>query len=403
MTKILVIEDEKLVRENIIDLLAAEDFDTIAAANGRIGVELAVSEIPDLILCDLMMPEIDGFGVLTTLREEPVTATIPFIFLTAKSARSDFRQGMDLGADDYLTKPFTRTELLNAITSRLAKQATFTKQVSTKLEVQTFSPKAQMMEMYLRRTIEQGDFQQFLVYYQPIVSLLTGKIAGFEALVRWQHPIRGLILPAEFIPVAEETGLINAINTWVLQSACQQLHLWQHHPAIPETLTISVNLSARLFSQPNLIAQIDEILYETKVNPENLELEITESVIMENSQAVKTILNQLQERRIKLIMDDFGTGYSSLSYLHSFPLNALKIDKSFVKRMQENQEDMGLVPAMIGIADSMGMRAIAEGVETTEQLAQLRSLNCEFAQGFLFSRPIEQQSVLNLLTAAPQW
>ncbi|BAY65428.1 response regulator receiver modulated diguanylate cyclase/phosphodiesterase [Calothrix brevissima NIES-22] len=256
------------------------------------------------------------------------------------------------------------------------------------------------IENDLRRAVAR---QEFIVYYQPIVSLLTGKIAGFEALVRWQHPIRGLILPAEFIPVAEETGLITSINTWVLQSACQQLRLWQHHPAIPDSLTISVNLSARLFSQPNLMAQIDEILYETQVNPENLELEITETVIMENSHAVKTILQQLKERRIKLVMDDFGTGYSSLSYLHSFPLNALKIDKSFVKRMQENQDDMGLVPAMINIADSMGMRAIAEGVETTEQLAQLRSLNCEFAQGFLFSKPIEQQSVLNLLTTAPQW
>jgi diguanylate cyclase (GGDEF)-like protein len=256
------------------------------------------------------------------------------------------------------------------------------------------------IENDLRRAVAR---QEFIVYYQPIVSLLTGKIAGFEALVRWQHPIRGLILPSEFIPVAEETGLINSINTWVLQSACQQLRLWQHHPAIPENLTISVNLSARLFSQPNLIAQIDEILYETQVNPENLELEITESVIMENSHAVKTILQQLQERKIKLVMDDFGTGYSSLSYLHSFPMNALKIDKSFVKRMQENQDDMGLVPAMIGIADSMGMRAIAEGVETTAQLAQLRSLNCEFAQGFLFSRPITHQSVVNLLTTSPRW
>ncbi|MBD2339223.1 EAL domain-containing protein [Calothrix sp. FACHB-156] len=256
------------------------------------------------------------------------------------------------------------------------------------------------LENDLRRAVAR---QEFIVYYQPIVSLYTGKIAGFEALVRWKHPIRGLIPPSDFIPVAEETGLINDINTWVLQSACQQLHLWENHPEITQPITMSVNLSARLFSQPNLIAQIDEILYETKVNPENLELEITESVIMENVHAVKTILQQLQERRIKLVMDDFGTGYSSLSYLHSFPLSALKIDKSFVKRMQENQEDMGLVPAMIGIADSMGMRTIAEGVETTEQLAQLRSLNCEFAQGFLFSQPIEQQSVIHLLTKAPQW
>ncbi|MEH1970707.1 two-component system response regulator [Nostoc sp.] len=256
------------------------------------------------------------------------------------------------------------------------------------------------LENDLRRAVER---QEFLVYYQPIVCLTTGKISGFEALVRWQHPTRGLVSPIEFIPVAEETGLINAINTWVLQSACHQLNIWQHHPVTPEPLTISVNLSARLFLQPNLVEQIDRIIYENKINPAYLELEITESVIMENTNAIKIILQQLKQRKIKLIMDDFGTGYSSLSYLHSFPLNALKIDKSFVKRMQENKENMGLVPAMIGIANSMGMSAIAEGVETQEQLAQLRSLNCNFAQGYLFSQPIEQQLVLKLLAAAPQW
>ncbi|MEH1938368.1 MAG: EAL domain-containing protein [Nostoc sp.] len=256
------------------------------------------------------------------------------------------------------------------------------------------------LENDLRRAVER---QEFLVYYQPIVSLATGRISGFEALVRWQHPIRGLVSPTEFIPVAEETGLINAINTWVLQSACHQLSIWQHHPVTPEPLTMSVNLSARLFSQINLVEQIDRIIYENKINPAYLELEITESVLMENTNAIKIILQQLKQRKIKLIMDDFGTGYSSLSYLHIFPLNALKIDKSFVKRMQENKENMGLVPAMIGIANSMGMSAIAEGVETQEQLAQLRSLNCNFAQGYLFSKPIEQQLVLKLLAAAPQW
>jgi diguanylate cyclase (GGDEF)-like protein len=256
------------------------------------------------------------------------------------------------------------------------------------------------LENDLRRAVER---QEFLVYYQPIVSLITGRISGFEALVRWQHPIRGLVSPTEFIPVAEETGLINAINTWVLQSACHQLSIWQHHPVTPEPLTMSVNLSARLFLQPNLLEQIDRIIYENKINPAYLELEITESVIMENTDAIKIILQQLKQRKIKLIMDDFGTGYSSLSYLHSFPLNAIKIDKSFVKRMQDNKENMGLVPAMIGIANSMGMSAIAEGVETQEQLAQLRSFNCDFAQGYLFSKPIEQQLVLKLLAASPQW
>ncbi|MBH8572143.1 EAL domain-containing protein [Nostocaceae cyanobacterium CENA369] len=256
------------------------------------------------------------------------------------------------------------------------------------------------LENDLRRAV---DRQEFLVYYQPIISLATGRISGFEALVRWQHPIRGLISPIEFIPVAEETGLINPINIWVLQSACRQLSIWQHHPATSDNLTISVNLSARLFYQANLTAQIDQILHDTQVNPACLELEITESVIMENTHVVKTIFQELKARKIKLIMDDFGTGYSSLSYLHSFPLNALKIDKSFVKRMQDNQENMGLVPAMISIAESMGMAVIAEGVETKQQLKQLRSLKCDFAQGYLFSKPLEQKLVLDLIASVPQW
>ncbi len=256
------------------------------------------------------------------------------------------------------------------------------------------------LENDLRRAVKQ---QEFIVYYQPIISLNTGTINGFEALIRWQHPLKGLILPTEFIPVAEETGLINAIDTWVLKTACNQLHIWQNHPAVSKTLYISVNLSAKLFLQPNLLAQIDQIIYETKVNPAFLELEITESVFMENNVDVKTTLQELKERKIKLTMDDFGTGYSSLSYLHNFPLNTLKIDKSFLNLMQDNHENMGLVPAMISIAHSMGMKAIAEGVETSEQLSQIRDLNCNFAQGNLFSTPMEPQLILDFMLAAPRW
>ena len=240
------------------------------------------------------------------------------------------------------------------------------------------------LENDLRRAVKK---QELIVYYQPIVSLKTGLIIGFEALVRWQHPGKGLILPTEFIPIAEETGLINTIDTWVLKTACNQLRVWHNHPAVPKPLYISVNLSAKLFLQPNFLSQIDQIISETKVNPAFLELEITESVIMENSVDVKTTLQELKQRNIKLTMDDFGTGYSSLSYLHNFPLSTLKIDKSFLNLMQNNHENMGLVPAMIGIAHSMGMKAIAEGVETSDQLSQIRYLNCNFAQGNLFSRP----------------
>ncbi|MBD2249823.1 GGDEF/EAL domain-containing response regulator [Nostoc parmelioides] len=260
--------------------------------------------------------------------------------------------------------------------------------------------KALEKENDLRRSVEK---QEFVIYYQPIISLTTGKISGFEALVRWQHPTHGLIAPIEFIPVAEETGLINIINMWVLQSACQQLRIWQSHPATPKNLSISVNLSAKLFLQTNFITQIDQIIKDTQIDPSSLELEITETVIMENNNEIKVILQQLKERKIKLIMDDFGTGYSSLSYLHIFPFNAIKIDKSFVNRMLDNQENMGLVPAMISIATSMGMSAIAEGVETKEQLEQLKSLKCDFAQGYLFSRPIAQNLVMDFITSATEW
>lgn len=256
------------------------------------------------------------------------------------------------------------------------------------------------LENDLRRAVEK---QELIVYYQPIISLNTGKIIGFEALVRWQHPLKGLILPTEFIPVAEETGLIHTIDTWVLKTACNQLRIWQNHPVVPKPLHISVNLSAKVFLQPNFLTQIDQIIYETKINPAFLDLEITESVIMENNVDVKTTLQELKQRNIRLTMDDFGTGYSSLSYLHNFPLNTLKIDKSFLSLMQENHENMGLVPAMIGIAHSMGMKAIAEGVETSEQLSQIRDLNCNFAQGNLFSIPMEPKLMLDLMLSTPQW
>jgi diguanylate cyclase (GGDEF)-like protein len=256
------------------------------------------------------------------------------------------------------------------------------------------------LENDLRRAVER---QEFIIYYQPLVSLATGRINGFEALVRWQHPKHGLILPTEFIPASEEMGLIYPLTAWILKSVCKQLRIWESSPVRSESLTISINLSARLFSNPNFLSEIDAVINESQVNPANIELEITESVIMENSEAVRNVLYQLKQRQFRLVIDDFGTGYSSLSYLHSFPLNAIKIDKSFVRRMQDNKENMGLVPAMIGIAHSMGMKAIAEGIETPEQLIQLRSLNCDLGQGYLFSPAIEPDRVLGLLAANPQW
>jgi EAL domain-containing protein (putative c-di-GMP-specific phosphodiesterase class I) len=255
------------------------------------------------------------------------------------------------------------------------------------------------LETDLRRAIQQ---QEFVVHYQPIVALHNHQLMGFEALVRWQHPQQGLLSPAIFIPVAEETGLITQIGYWVLREACQQFYHWQER--MPNlALSISVNLSARQVAQPDLVEQIDQILADTQVNPQALKLEITESVIMENPQFASVMFQELRERQIQLSIDDFGTGYSSLSYLHSFPLNILKIDRSFVQRMAGDLEGGGLVPLIINIAHSLGLIVVAEGIETTEQLAQLKVLNCDFGQGYLFSKPLTAQQATELLAATPPW
>jgi diguanylate cyclase (GGDEF)-like protein len=256
------------------------------------------------------------------------------------------------------------------------------------------------LETDLRKAVNQQEFQ---VYYQPIVALNTGRIAGFEALVRWNHPHRGFISPLDFIPIAEETGLITQIDTWVMGEACQQLRIWQEQKLTQEPLTVSVNLSGRQFSQSNLIEQIDEIFQKTQLSPQSLKLEITESVLINSSQSAMAIIRELKKRQIQLSLDDFGTGYSSLSYLHCFPINTLKIDKSFVNRMEGSQENMGLVPAIMSMAHTMGINVIAEGIETPEQLAQLRALNCDFGQGYLFSRPVESKLASELIMADPQW
>ncbi len=256
------------------------------------------------------------------------------------------------------------------------------------------------LENDLQRAIER---REFVVHYQPIVCLTTGKITGLEALARWQHPTRGLVFPNDFIPVAEETGLITAININVLHQACTYLQQLHQYDSTYKHITMNVNLSVRLLAQPKLFARIDGILQETQLPSTSLKFEITESALLDDTESAMIILQQFQERRIQLVIDDFGTGYSSLSYLHKFPLSDIKIDQSFVRRMHTHQENQGLVPAMIGIAHSMGMSAIAEGVETDLQLAQLKSLKCDFAQGYLFSEPLPSQSLLDLIHSHPQW
>jgi diguanylate cyclase (GGDEF)-like protein len=250
------------------------------------------------------------------------------------------------------------------------------------------------MESDLRRAIERNEF---VLHYQPIVALETGTISGFEALIRWQHPERGFVPPDDFIPIAEETGLIIPIGQWVLEEACRQIHEWQEQFTQYPPLQISVNLSSKQFVNSNLIDQIRRVLRETNVEPQSLKLEITESVVMENFDMAIEMLNQLRTLGIELSIDDFGTGYSSLSYLHRFPISTLKIDRSFVSRMSDNNENAEIVRTIMMLARSLKMDVVAEGVETIDQLTQLAMLECEYGQGYYFSKPLKIADAAKLL------
>jgi diguanylate cyclase (GGDEF)-like protein len=566
MTKILVIEDEQPVRENILDLLDAEGFDAIGAENGRIGVQLALQSVPDLVICDVMMPEVDGYGVLNALRQDPITATIPFIFLTAKAAKADLRQGMNLGADDYLTKPFTIAELLGAIATRLQKQATLQERYGIALnqakeqldylinydnltslpnrrllqkrlhevlaepncnkevvpiiclgldrfnrinenmgfafgdfvlcavaerlkncvskkdtlarfsgdkfafilvninqkqdaanfaqvilnsisqpfivngyeifltasigialypddsddidslikqadeamyeakrqggnsyqlytkKINVVSTDPLTLEADLRRGLERGEFK---VYYQPQVDLRTGEIIGAEALIRWHHPERGLVSPAEFIPLAEENGLIVTMEEWVLATACVQTKIWQN--AGFSSLKVAVNLSGYQFNQPNLNKKINEILRKTGFNPEFLELELTESLLVKDPEATIAIFRELKALGIQISIDDFGTGYSSLGYLQQFCFDSLKIDQCFVRNITNDAKNAAITKALIQMAHALNLKVVAEGVETEGERAFLCEHRCDVMQGYLFSRPVPTEEFEKLL------
>jgi diguanylate cyclase (GGDEF)-like protein len=244
------------------------------------------------------------------------------------------------------------------------------------------------------------NLQQFYLNYQPIVSFVTGQIVGFEALVRWRHPSRGLVPPSEFIPTAEKTGLIVALGEWVLSEAVACLSKWQLQFPDYLPLNMSVNLSGVQLFAPNLLPLLDSLLRLHNLKGEFLKLEITESVLMENAEEAAGVLELLKARQIKVCLDDFGTGYSNLSYLQLLPIDTLKIDRSFVCCLEEGGKNVTLLEAILNLASSLELEAIAEGVETQDQLIILRSLGCNSYQGYFFSQPLEEEGAVAMLSAA---
>lgn len=557
--KILVIEDTESLREDILEIIECLNFEAIGAENGMIGVQLAEEHLPDLIICDVMMPKLDGYGVFKNLKNNQKTARIPFIFLTAKADKKDIRQGMNLGADDYLTKPFSIDDLQDAIQARLDKKAEIEDHLNQRAlcdtltnlpnriffnqELQTAIVNAEekkqliavllinidkfqlininqgqaigdlllqkvadrlkdcfnhnndmqlgrfggdefslilldikdkqypskiaekilqeLTEVYiineqeLRINVSMGislypqdskehdliinhaqtalkfvkqqggsnykfyqaemdqelaeineivkDLQiaieqkQLFLHYQPQVHLVTGKIIGAEALIRWLHPEKGMISPAKFIPIAEEIGLIIPIGELVMRLACKQAKFWETYD---NNLRMAVNLSALQFKQHDLIDKITDILQENDLEPSKLELEITETSAMENVKLTAEKLHQLKAKGFHLSIDDFGTGHCSLNYLSTFPVHTLKVDRSFINQINTgNERDNAITTMIINMAKTLKLEVVAEGVETLEQVEFLKKSHCDIMQGYLFSPPVSAEKFEQLLIA----
>jgi|GEM_PF-754262 len=569
-TRIVIAEDEADIRQNLKRMLGLEGYEVWAGQNGAEALALVREHTPDLVVSDVMMPGMTGHDLIRAMRADAALSHIPVILLTARADRQDVREGMNLGADDYLTKPFQRGELLDSIASRLEKSAA--QQLATKrllaqnlhvvhhdsvtdlpnrkhllLRLHTQSQASveadappvllgvgldNMAEMaqvlstgalnscvalmaqrlaalvrspavsgawgqgVLARTAEDrfvvlferprsdqrtdellhwlvsefarplgvGQEQHFpkvslgqlaldqpgfaaesllarldmvladarqqagvkvsaqslqstpslasafrlhndmhralereelRVLYQPQVHAQTHRLVGFETLMRWQHRDMGLISPVHFIPMAEDNGQIVPLGRWILELACQQAARWLSAGTLPaDSVRVAVNLSMRQFCDPGIVSHVAQALATSGLKPDCLELEITEGTAMLDLQHTLSLLNQLKALGVRLAIDDFGTGYSSLAYLKRFPLDVLKIDQSFVRNICTDSEDRAIANAVIGLAHSLGMSVIAEGVEHPSQRDLLAELGCDECQGYLFGKPMAASDVL---------
>jgi diguanylate cyclase len=560
---ILIVDDEIVSRYTVEILLESEGYNLVFAETGEEALKKAIELIPDLMLLDVMMPGMDGFEVCQQLRANPRLAELPVVMVTALDDRESRLQGIEAGADDFMSKPFDRAELrarvrtitrLNRyrrlveteeqlaylanydvltglpnrtllleriqqavghangthqgivilfidldgfqmindslghelgdnvlkeiaqrLSAELSKNTTIARlggdefvvmqEVTDPLKTGSYIAQclleklskpiyldhhdivitssigisvypndgeeailllknantamsrtkshgknnyqfftAEMNTAALERLILENQLRKVLinnelkVYYQPLIELCSGRIVGVEALLRWQHPTQGLLAPTKFIPIAEEMGLISQIGEWVLRTACYQTQAWSKQGFV---LQVSVNVSGKQFQQPNLFEIIENVLHETELSPTQLELELTESILMQEGKGSEdqcfAILSHLQDLGVHIAIDDFGTGYSSFSYLKRFPLNTLKIDRSFIKDICHNSDDAAITSAIIAMAHGLQLGVVAEGVENSAQVAFLHLRHCEIGQGFLFSRPQPAEQITQLL------
>jgi EAL domain-containing protein (putative c-di-GMP-specific phosphodiesterase class I) len=363
-------------------------FDLVIAKNGPVIV-------PDILKCpsrEALMPRLKLLG-MTSFASAPVRSFDEKILGTLTLLWSKPCQEMSPDAIRALES------MANLVSSqlelrRLRKTLTGTRHMPRLPRTGSTANKNWPRAVDLRRALDQGQFE---FYYQPEVDLATRKIVGVEALIRWNHPERGLISPMDFIPVAEENGLILPIGDWGLAEACNQIQKWCNEDPRHVSLRVGVNLSARQFSREGLADHVDALLGQFGISSRQLGLEMTESSLIQDLNPALGVLGSLRRLGVSLLMDDFGTGYSSLNHLHSFPFDVLKIDCSFVQRMTEGDQPRQIVRTIIELARVLGMNVVAEGIETVEQYRMLREMKCRFGQGYLFARPLNAEDMTRLL------
>jgi len=404
---ILVVDDTRYNLQILSTMLVNQGYAVLEATNGIEAIELAKNYIPNLILLDIRMPEMDGYQVCVNLKNNPKTQQIPIIFISAIENVEEKVEAFEIGGIDFINKPFHLIEVLARVETHLrvsSLQAQLLEQTKL-LEIQNINLQREISSLtgfdwgLYAEVKEAIDTQSLVLFYQPIVNFQSDLTTGFEALIRWQHPQRGLLAPIDFIDLIEKTDLIYPVGRWVLETACQQLQIWQQSFPKYADLTMSVNVSTKQLTEFNLVEYVREALHKHQIDPQSLKLEITESTVMGDRDRTLQILDQLKDLGIQFCIDDFGTGYSSLRRLTDFPIDILKIDRSFI-----NNEEWVIVKAIGTLAFTLGKSIVVEGVETTMQLAMLKTLfrssleGC-YGQGYLFAKPLDTASASELLAS----
>jgi EAL domain-containing protein (putative c-di-GMP-specific phosphodiesterase class I)/ActR/RegA family two-component response regulator len=366
--RLLIVDDESQIRDVLHDFLS-QSYDCVALNSGEDALALLSTQSFDVIISDITMARMSGLEMVPHILSLAPESII--IMISGQRTIEFAIDAMRAGAFDYITKPFDLSEVDGAVRRALDHRKLSKDKLGDENSV-----------IHLRRAI---DNEEFVVYYQPQVDIESGNVVGAEALIRWKHPELGLLPPADFISLAEETGLIVPIGGWVLRKACAQARKW--HQAGFLGFRVAVNVSPRQLLQGNFHESVVRTLKTTGLEPGCLELELTETSMMQNAEWEVEILASLREKGLKIAIDDFGTGYSSLGYLKNLPIDSVKLDQSFVKGATIDPDDAALVMAVVTLAHNLRLKVIAEGIETEDQLKFLRLLRCDRGQGYLFGKP----------------